>query len=246
LILRQGWAQNTYHSFHEINELKKQILQKKTDVNVQRTSRGIRAYTKMVENLQYNQNKAEKTGSGFSLFNSYKDTNKKKYKSMPFISQPNLLYKILWPFPSSSQERARSGVLYHLHSMGYFLLDGANFGGDYVLYPGDPRLYHAQYIIKIIAANSPLKTCILTSHVRVSQNERKQLILAITREKLLTKNGGETILKSRACESCQEAHSNGITYLHMETSVQSICVNDYVIAINYIKFQHNTTSSMAK
>ncbi|KAA6419519.1 MAG: tRNA-splicing endonuclease subunit sen34 [Trebouxia sp. A1-2] len=65
-----------------------------------------------------------------------------------------------------------------LHSMGYYITDGAKFGADYLLYPGDPLLFHAQFTVRILEHDTPIKPALLAGSARGSHAARKHLLLA--------------------------------------------------------------------
>ena len=58
----------------------------------------------------------------------------------------------VWTFPRTLEQRARCAVFEDLHEQGYFLSTGLRFGGDFVVYPGDPLRYHSHYTATILAA----------------------------------------------------------------------------------------------
>ncbi|WFD42172.1 tRNA-intron lyase [Malassezia psittaci] len=57
----------------------------------------------------------------------------------------------IWTYPSTLAERARCAVFESLHSDGYFLSTGLRFGGDFVVYPGDPLRYHSHYTATVLS-----------------------------------------------------------------------------------------------
>ncbi|KAJ3823766.1 hypothetical protein EV361DRAFT_970878 [Lentinula raphanica] len=56
----------------------------------------------------------------------------------------------IWDFPSNIKDRARYGVFKDLWEQGYFLGGGIRFGGDYLVYPGDPLRYHSHFCATVI------------------------------------------------------------------------------------------------
>lgn len=57
----------------------------------------------------------------------------------------------VWAFPATLEDRARCAVFEDLHEKGYFLSTGLRFGGDFVVYPGDPLRYHSHYTATVLA-----------------------------------------------------------------------------------------------
>lgn len=88
----------------------------------------------------------------------------------------------VWSYPSTVQERARCATFEALHSKGYFLSTGLRFGGDFVVYPGDPLRYHSHYTATIlmtpeqpmaayhIVASGRLGTAVKKSHLLCQAN----------------------------------------------------------------------------
>merc|ERR1712039_82438 len=78
-----------------------------------------------------------------------------------------------------------------LKKLGYLVTDGTKFGGEYVAYPGDPKLYHAQFVIRILYTEESITPCFLTAQTRVSAATRKHLVLASVQEKTIKKRHKE-------------------------------------------------------
>ena len=55
---------------------------------------------------------------------------------------------------------------------------GSKFGADYLIYPGDPTLYHAQFCVRLCDHDAPLLPALLASASRGSHQARKHLLLA--------------------------------------------------------------------
>lgn len=60
----------------------------------------------------------------------------------------------------------------------YYITDGAKFGADYLLYPGDPLLFHAQFTVRCLGHHIPIKPALLAGGARGSHAARKHLLLA--------------------------------------------------------------------
>ncbi|KIK59854.1 hypothetical protein GYMLUDRAFT_44324 [Collybiopsis luxurians FD-317 M1] len=56
----------------------------------------------------------------------------------------------IWDFPSDLHDRARYGVFKDLWEQGFFMGGGIRFGGDYLVYPGDPLRYHSHFCATVI------------------------------------------------------------------------------------------------
>ncbi|KAG5650872.1 hypothetical protein H0H81_010715 [Sphagnurus paluster] len=62
----------------------------------------------------------------------------------------------IWDYPSNLQERAKCGVFRSLWEQGYFMGGGIKFGGDYLVYPGDPLRYHSHFAASVL--DSPVSS----------------------------------------------------------------------------------------
>lgn len=74
--------------------------------------------------------------------------------------------------------KTEQSIFSDLHSMGYYITDGAKFGADHLLYPGDPLLFHAQFTVRILKHDTPIKPALLAGSARGSHSARKHLLLA--------------------------------------------------------------------
>jgi len=83
----------------------------------------------------------------------------------------------LWTAPSTPEERLRCAVFADLHRKGHWLTSGAKFGADFLAYPGDPLLYHAQLTVRILDGDAPMPPLTLAAAGRSSHAARKHLLL---------------------------------------------------------------------
>merc|ERR1712187_918184 len=95
--------------------------------------------------------------------------------------------EMIWPLSRSSLQRIRCSIVEDLKKLGYLVTDGTKFGGEYVAYPGDPKLYHAQFVIRTLYTEQSITPCFLTAQTRVSAATRKHLVLASVQEKIIKK-----------------------------------------------------------
>ena len=58
-----------------------------------------------------------------------------------------------------------------------FLANGLKFGADYLAYKGDPMLFHADYLVKIVLSSS-ISTTDLLCYERLANSVKKTLLLA--------------------------------------------------------------------
>ncbi|KAL9940536.1 hypothetical protein V8E36_000024 [Tilletia maclaganii] len=58
-----------------------------------------------------------------------------------------------WLYPRTPLERARCATFDDLHARGYFMGTGLRFGGEFVVYPGDPLRYHSHFSTTVLVAS---------------------------------------------------------------------------------------------
>lgn len=84
----------------------------------------------------------------------------------------------VWTYPSTLAERARCGVFKDLWKQGYFMGGGIKFGGEYLVYPGDPLRYHSHFTATVVespvATLSPME---IVAHGRLGTATKKSHLL---------------------------------------------------------------------
>ncbi|KAF5386781.1 hypothetical protein D9615_001871 [Tricholomella constricta] len=84
----------------------------------------------------------------------------------------------IWDYPSTLQERAKCGVFRSLWEQGYFMGGGIKFGGDYLVYPGDPLRYHSHFAASVLDSPlSSLRTMEIVAHGRLGTATKKAHLL---------------------------------------------------------------------
>jgi tRNA-splicing endonuclease subunit Sen34 len=84
----------------------------------------------------------------------------------------------IWLYPSTLQERARCGVFRDLWEKGYYMGGGIKFGGEYLVYPGDPLRYHSHFIASVIEApDAALRPMEIVAHGRLGTGTKKAHLL---------------------------------------------------------------------
>lgn len=71
----------------------------------------------------------------------------------------------------------------------YCITHGSKFGADFLLYPGDPTLYHAQFCARLMEPFQELSPISIVAASRGSHIARKNLILAFAMETALSSRG---------------------------------------------------------
>ena len=85
---------------------------------------------------------------------------------------------VSWQYPCTPVQWLRLSVFADLHSRGFSVTGGAKFGGDFLAYPGDPHLYHAQYVVRVVLPDQVLNPSVLQGLARGVHAARKHLVLA--------------------------------------------------------------------
>ena len=52
------------------------------------------------------------------------------------------------------------------------MTSAAKFGGDFLAYPGDPLLYHAQFTVRCLSSDTPLHPLALSAGARMAHAAR--------------------------------------------------------------------------
>ncbi|MBN3322059.1 SEN34 endonuclease, partial [Atractosteus spatula] len=82
-----------------------------------------------------------------------------------------------WPQPCDERMEARYRVYRDLRRRGYYVTPAGKFGGDYLVYPGDPLRFHAHFIAVCLPpeAETPLSDLLALS--RLGSNVKKTVLL---------------------------------------------------------------------
>ncbi|XP_068243142.1 tRNA-splicing endonuclease subunit Sen34-like [Palaemon carinicauda] len=85
---------------------------------------------------------------------------------------------INWSYPKGQQEKLKYDVFKDLWERGYYITSGTKFGGDFLLYDGDPILFHATFIVKCVKKFQQVSNCDLMTMSRLANATKKTLVLA--------------------------------------------------------------------
>ncbi|KAG2184563.1 hypothetical protein INT43_000472 [Umbelopsis isabellina] len=83
-----------------------------------------------------------------------------------------------WNYPTTDFERDRCVVFEHLWSLGLYVTSGTKFGGDFLVYPGDPTRYHSHYVVTIVAEEATIDARSLVAAGRLGSNVKKTQVKA--------------------------------------------------------------------
>ncbi|ROJ25337.1 tRNA-splicing endonuclease subunit Sen34 [Anabarilius grahami] len=82
-----------------------------------------------------------------------------------------------WPVPRDERLNTRFCVYRDLRNKGFFLTSAGKFGGDFLVYPGDPLRFHAHFIALCISMDEELPLCDILSIARLGSNVKKTVLL---------------------------------------------------------------------
>ncbi|GAA5922002.1 hypothetical protein JCM1841_000730 [Sporobolomyces salmonicolor] len=85
----------------------------------------------------------------------------------------------VWNYPTNELQEARCRVFEDLWRKGYYMGGGLRFGGDFLVYPGDPLRYHSHFTLTVLS--TPLTTIMpldLVAYGRLATAVKKAHLLA--------------------------------------------------------------------
>ncbi|XP_051726930.1 tRNA-splicing endonuclease subunit Sen34 [Ctenopharyngodon idella] len=82
-----------------------------------------------------------------------------------------------WPVPRDERLNTRFCVYRDLRNKGFYLTSAGKFGGDFLVYPGDPLRFHAHFIALCISMDEELPLCDILSIARLGSNVKKTVLL---------------------------------------------------------------------
>jgi len=84
----------------------------------------------------------------------------------------------VWTYPATEEERARCEVFRDLWEKGNYLGGGGKFGGDWLVYPGDPLRYHSHFVATVQTSPSALlRPMEIVAHGRLGTATKKAHLL---------------------------------------------------------------------
>lgn len=88
-----------------------------------------------------------------------------------------------WKFPSTPLEKLHYMIYKDLWEKGYYITVGHKFGGDFLVYPGDPVKFHAKFLVICIENESEIPLTELVALGRLGTSVRKTILLASVSKK---------------------------------------------------------------
>ncbi|ESO83185.1 hypothetical protein LOTGIDRAFT_236781 [Lottia gigantea] len=82
-----------------------------------------------------------------------------------------------WRYPQTDAEGLQYHVFKDLWQQNYFITPGNKFGGDFLVYPGDPALFHSFYIAVCLPHDETLTSLEIVTLGRLGANVRKTVLM---------------------------------------------------------------------
>ncbi|XP_042331795.1 tRNA-splicing endonuclease subunit Sen34 [Sceloporus undulatus] len=82
-----------------------------------------------------------------------------------------------WPYTGQPDHEMRYCIFRSLWGKGFYITSGSKFGGDFLVYPGDPMRFHAHYIALCVSQDTPLSLCDIISAGRLGTNVKKTVLI---------------------------------------------------------------------
>ncbi|KAK7067269.1 tRNA-splicing endonuclease subunit Sen34 [Halocaridina rubra] len=86
--------------------------------------------------------------------------------------------EVQWSIPSNVIDKLRYAVYKDLWEKDYYITSGIKFGGDFLVYKGDPILYHASFIVKCVQDMNLVGKCDLMTLARLGNSTKKSVVFA--------------------------------------------------------------------
>ncbi|XP_052122093.1 tRNA-splicing endonuclease subunit Sen34 isoform X2 [Frankliniella occidentalis] len=108
---------------------------------------------------------------------SRENTLVQTFTTYPWLS-PEDACPVNWTFPSNEEERTRYLTFKDLWTKGFYITTGHKFGGDFLVYPGDPVKFHSHFIVVCVSYTNSMSVHQLISYGRLGSSVRKTVVLA--------------------------------------------------------------------
>ncbi|XP_069803480.1 tRNA-splicing endonuclease subunit Sen34 [Dendropsophus ebraccatus] len=82
-----------------------------------------------------------------------------------------------WPYAGQRKHEDRYKIFRDLWQKGYYLTSGGKFGGDFLVYPGDPMRFHAHYIAICFPQDEGIALSDIITAGRLGTNVKKTVLL---------------------------------------------------------------------
>ena len=93
------------------------------------------------------------------------------------------LSESIFDYPSNKQDEVLCRVFTDLWEKGYYITSAEKFGGDFLVYPGDPMRYHSKFIVSVVMdTNKQMTAQELVVYGRLGSAVKKTVVLASVSE----------------------------------------------------------------
>ncbi|XP_015180915.1 PREDICTED: tRNA-splicing endonuclease subunit Sen34 [Polistes dominula] len=145
----------------------KKKLRKPLDKDSQEALKNVKLNTKDLFDEQMSKlPKLEKSEALIQTHTAYPQWNKGNFEI------------VQWKYPNTPQEKLRYETFKDLWERGYYITTGEKFGGDFLLYPGDPIMFHSQFIIQCKNRSEEIPITELVGQCRTASHVRKVQVFA--------------------------------------------------------------------
>ncbi|XP_024882318.1 tRNA-splicing endonuclease subunit Sen34 [Temnothorax curvispinosus] len=87
-----------------------------------------------------------------------------------------------WKYPLTSDQQLKYKVYKDLWERQYYITSGEKFGGDFLVYPGDPIMFHSQYLVQCKRKDEDIPITEIVAQCRLGCHVRKTLVFATYHE----------------------------------------------------------------
>ncbi|XP_066541574.1 tRNA-splicing endonuclease subunit Sen34 [Hoplias malabaricus] len=101
-----------------------------------------------------------------------------------------------WPMPRNKRLETRIRVYRDLRRRGFYLTAAGKFGGDYLVYPGDPLRFHAHFIALCLSMDEQLPLFDVLAVARLGSNVKKTVLLCSPKDPSEAGVEGEVVYSS--------------------------------------------------
>ena len=102
---------------------------------------------------------------------------------VPTSCTERLLVSCQFNYPQGPKDENFFSVYYDLWMKGYYITSAEKFGGDFLVYSGDPLRYHSKFIVIVMDSKDTLTPQQLVVHGRLGSAVKKTVVLASVDEK---------------------------------------------------------------
>ncbi|KAI8610994.1 hypothetical protein BC830DRAFT_1143198 [Chytriomyces sp. MP71] len=92
-------------------------------------------------------------------------------------SEDDILQMLGVPAHENSTTLSKCKIFVNLWERGYYLTSAIKYGGDFLLYPGDPLLHHASHVVVCVPLGTRMTPFDIVAYARMGRNAKKKILL---------------------------------------------------------------------